>query len=162
MVGQNYSRVNATGRSSSRIRRQRSRNDNYVTHYRALLESSAFRALSFAARRVLDRLEVEHLRHGGRENGQLICTYTDFEQWGVRRGSIPGAIRELVALGFLEVVSQGRRSSAQFRAPHVYRLTHVHGNLKPTDEWEKIGSDEEAREVIRAANPRRKFRKPAA
>jgi hypothetical protein len=46
-----------------------------------MLESPAFRALSFAGHKFLARLEIEHLHHAGRENGRLIVTYDQFAEW---------------------------------------------------------------------------------
>ena len=39
--------------------------------------------LSLTARRILDTLEIEHCRRGGRENGKLVCTYDDLENSGI-------------------------------------------------------------------------------
>jgi hypothetical protein len=55
----------------------------FVMHHVTMLTSPAWRELSYAARRALDRLEVEHLSHGAKENGNLICTKTDFVKWGI-------------------------------------------------------------------------------
>lgn len=106
------------------------------------------------ARRLLDRLELEHMRHGGAENGNLPCTYTDFEQARIRRASIALAIRQAVALGFLEVVKQGYLSASGFRSPSLYRLTYVHGcgqSPPPTDEWRQIKTAEEAAAALTEA-----------
>ena len=40
-----------------------------------LMESEAFRALSPNSRRLLDRVLIEHIHHGGVENGQLMATH---------------------------------------------------------------------------------------
>ena len=72
-----------------------------------------FLGLSLAARRILDVLEIEHCRHGRRDNGRLVCTYSNFEQGGVRRGSICGALRELVAVGLIEITRSGRRQGPE-------------------------------------------------
>ena len=59
------------------------------------------RVLTLSERRALDRLELEHMDHGGAENGKLPVTYADLEKWGVRPDSIAGAIRALEALGLI-------------------------------------------------------------
>jgi hypothetical protein len=79
------------------------------------------------ARMVLDRLEVEHMLHGGAEIGNLACTYFDFEKAGIRRASIALAIRQCVAMGFAVVMEQGGRAISDVRWPSRYRLTHVPG-----------------------------------
>src|SRR3954447_23862008 len=95
---------------------------NFVAHRREMRESAAWRNLPDNARRILDRLEVEHMRHGGAENGALPCTYSDFVAAGVRRASVSLAIRQCVALGFLVVTHRGGRSNAEYRNPSRYRL----------------------------------------
>jgi hypothetical protein len=68
-----------------------------------MLESPAYRVLSLSARRVLDRLDIEFAHHGGTDNGRLPVTYDDFERYGIDRHAIAPAIREVAALGFVEV-----------------------------------------------------------
>lgn len=119
----------------------------FITHKREMRESAAWRALPDNARRVLDRLELEHLRHGGAENGKLICTYADFERAGLRRASVSLAIRQATALGFIVIERQGYRTSAEFRAPSLYRLTYVYGcgsSPNPTDDWHRIKDEAQA------------------
>jgi len=45
---------------------------------REMLESPAWRAMDMlAARRVVERIILEHMAHAGTENGNLIVTYAD-------------------------------------------------------------------------------------
>ena len=89
----------------------------FAAHRIDMLRSPAWRVLSLSARRVLDRLEIEHADHGGAENGRLPVTYEDFHQYGIHRHAIGPAIREVVALGFAEITEaqgwQCRVSQAQ-------------------------------------------------
>ena len=71
-----------------------------------MLESPAHRVLSLSAHRVLHRLEIELGHHGGTENGNLQTTYEQFVDFGIHRHSIASAIRELVALGFIQVTEK--------------------------------------------------------
>jgi hypothetical protein len=113
-----------------------------------MLESPAYRVLSLSARRVLDRLEIEHGHHGGTENGKLPVTYNDFEKYGIHRHAIGPAIREAVALGFLEVTEIGRAGNAEFRAPSKYRMTYRHtDDAAATDDWRRIETMEQAETV---------------
>ena len=119
-------------------------------------ESPAWRAASDDVRRLLDRIQLEHMRHGGRENGNLAVTYDDFAKAGLRRrGDVSRAIREAVALGFLEVTRQGGKSSGGFKFPSTYRLTYVFGKhpgaTTPTDEWAAVETDAQAQERLAAA-----------
>jgi hypothetical protein len=99
------------------------------------------RGLSLTARRVLDTLEIENSRHFGKENGNLLCTYTDFNRFVTRR-CIRKALDELIAAGLIEITRLGRRSYADLRNPSLYRLTYLHtfknGQwVSPTHEWKK-------------------------
>lgn len=108
----------------------------FIPHRVEMIESTAYGCLSHAARRVLDRLECEHAGHGGMENGNLPCTYSDFERFGLRRKSIAPAIAELVAAGFLEVTVKGRGGNAAYRNSSRYRLTYLATKkTAPTDDW---------------------------
>src|SRR6266516_5120824 len=73
-----------------------------------MMESPAYMALGGSARKVLDRLEIEHAHHGGNDNGKLPCTYEHFVDYGVHRLAIGPALRELEALGFIEITERGR------------------------------------------------------
>jgi hypothetical protein len=117
-----------------------------------MLRSPAWSVLSLSARRVLDRIEIEHADHGGNDNGRLPVTYDDFECCGIHRHSIAAAIREIAALGFAEITERGRAGNAEFRSPHKFRLTYLHvGRAPPTNEWQRIKTVEEAQALARAA-----------
>ena len=90
-------------------RRKTSIDGQFIAHRVEMLNSAAHAALSHAARRILDRLEIEHASNGGVENGNLACTFDDFARAGIRRRSIAAAIRELERLGFLEITQRGRK-----------------------------------------------------
>ena len=98
-----------------------------------MLESPAYRVLSLSAHKVLSRLEIEHVQHGGRDNGKLPCTYQHFEEYGVYVNAIGAAIRELEALGFVEVTHRGVGGNANERTPSLYRLTYRHVDGTPGD-----------------------------
>lgn len=117
-----------------------------------MIRSPAMRVLSLSARRVLERLEVEMADHGGTENGRLPVTYADLVEWGIDRHAIAPAIRELVALGFIEVTERGRAGNAEYRTPSLYRLTFRHTKYAgPTDDWRQIETIEGAQALAIAA-----------
>jgi hypothetical protein len=124
----------------------------FIAHRMAMLESAAWRTLSFTARRILDRIEIEHGRHGGVENGKLPVTYDDFAEFGIRRKAISSGLFELVALGFIEITQRGRMAAAQFHVSSKYRLTYIFTRQdgQPTDEWSKFTSDVEALAAVKA------------
>jgi hypothetical protein len=111
------------------------RGDNFIKRRLCLNESAAMAQLTLAAHRVLLRLEIELLHHGGTNNGKLICTYDDFVAFGIRRHAIAPAIRLLVKVGLVEITVRGWRLAAHGR-PARYRITYLEAFGKPpTDEW---------------------------
>jgi hypothetical protein len=117
-----------------------------------MIKSPAWSVLSLSARRVLDRIEIEHADHGGNDNGRLPVTYDDFERYGIHRHAIRAAIQETVALGFAEITERGRAGNAEFRSPHKFRLTYFHqGRAPPTNEWQRIKTPEDAEALAKAA-----------
>ncbi len=109
---------------SNRAKRRNSISGQFAARLIEMIESPAFRVLSLSARRVLDRVEIELAHHGGNDNGQLPVTYDNFEAYGIHRHAVGPAIRETVALGFLEVTESGRAGNAEFRRPNLFRLTY--------------------------------------
>jgi hypothetical protein len=118
-----------------------------------MMESPAYRVLSLSAHRVLDRVCIELACHGGNDNGKLPCTYADFMAYGIDRHAIPPAIRELVALGFLEVTQAGRPGAGDARWPNLFRITWVNSksSARPTHEWRQHQTLEQADFVASAA-----------
>jgi hypothetical protein len=117
-----------------------------------MLRSPAWRILSLSARRVLDRVEIEHADHGGQDNGRLPVTFQDFEDYGVHRHAIRPAISECEALGFLELTERGRAGNGEWRKPNIFRLTYRHTKAAPpTDDWERIASIEDAERIAKRA-----------
>ena len=99
----------------------------FVRHFGEMLASPAWRHLPHGAKALLSRLELEHTNQSGTKNGELIVIYSDFDAFGIRRKSLPKYISQSVALGFLEVMEQGKRAIADYRIPARYRLTYVDG-----------------------------------
>jgi hypothetical protein len=117
-----------------------------------MLMSPAYRQMSLSARRVLDRIEIEFAHHGGTNNGRLPVTYDDFASYGIHRHCIAPAIRELEALGFIQVTEVGRAGNAEWRRPNLFRLTHRSMDRNPvTNEWARIQNEEQAQDLARRA-----------
>jgi hypothetical protein len=124
-----------------------------------MLESPAYRALSLSALRVITRIEIELAHHGGTDNGLLPVTYDDFERYGIHRQAIASAIREVVALGFVEITEHGRAGNAEWRTPSRYRLTYRPAKDKPakglsddgTHEWRRIKDQQQAELIAKLA-----------
>jgi hypothetical protein len=124
-----------------------------------MMNSPAYRVLSLAAHRILSRLEIELAQHGGKseENGNLPCTYDHFVEYGVNHNQIAPAIRELVALGFIQVTRKGSAGNAEYRQPTLFLLTYrPFGSHKYVGNgWRRIGDIVEAEAVATAARSRR-------
>jgi hypothetical protein len=118
-----------------------------------MMESPPYRVLSLSGRRVLDRIMIELGHHGGNDNGKLPVTYEHFEEYGIHRHAVAPAIRELEALGFLEVTQRGRSGTGEFRSPNLFRLTCVNckSTPNPTHEWRRISDIETAESKAREA-----------
>lgn len=127
-----------------------------------MMRSDAWRDLSINGRRMLDLLEVEHLAHGGYENGNLMITYDQFVAGGIRRGSIFATIAELERLGWIEVSRGGYRGFAR-SWPHRFRLTHRRTRIRPengapylveaTHDWRRYHYEKSDRMVSEPAPP---------
>jgi hypothetical protein len=117
------------------------------------LDSPAYRALSLSGHRVLARIQIEHARHGGKENGKLPVTFKDFEEYGIHRHAIAPAIREAEALGFIRITQLGRAGNGEFRLPNKFALTHLpsDGQVDATNDWRRIKTIEEAMAIGDAA-----------
>ncbi len=143
--------------TATRPRRRTMFEGAWIGHLAEMRKSPAWRVLSLSARRVLDRLEIENAEHGGAENGRLIVTFNQFVEFGVDRHAIAPAIRELVALGFVEVTEQGSGGNREFHRPSRYRLTHLRtkDREKPPHEWRRVKTDAQAAELARNARAER-------
>jgi hypothetical protein len=123
-----------------------------------MLQSPGFRALSLTARKILDLLEIElHAGHGGNpfENAKgLPLTYDQIiKALGCDRHAVAAAIREVIALGFVELIREGCAGNAGERQPALYRLTYQHSgsNYLITNEWKRFKTVEEAEAAARQA-----------
>jgi len=95
--------------------------EQFVWLPRELLETKLWAGLTISARRTLDRLMLEHVSHGGVANGELSVSYRQFEKFGVSRNSVSRGIKELEAVGLIEVRRRGRIAGQN--AANFYRLT---------------------------------------
>jgi hypothetical protein len=117
-----------------------------------MVESQAWAAMSLAARRVVDRIAIEHMKHGGTRNGMLTVTFDDFEAFGIRRKSIAPAIRIAVTLGVLDITHRGRRAYGVAGSASTYGLTWLpRCDATPaSNRWQRIATMAEAKARISA------------
>jgi hypothetical protein len=135
----------------------------------AMLRSPAMRVLSLSGRRILDRIEIELASHGGRDNGKLPVTFCNFEEFGIgNRSAIARGIREVCALGFVELTRPGRAGNGEFRISNLFRLTYLPAHGKgPAHEWRRIETIEDAEKIAKKVrrtieSRRRKNKTPVA
>jgi hypothetical protein len=88
-----------------------------------MMEAPGWSVLSLAARRILDRIEIEQAHHGGKDNGKLPVTFDQFVAYGMHRHSIGPALRELCALGYIEITEHGRAGNGEWRRPNLRLVT---------------------------------------
>ena len=88
--------------------------EQFVKLPRELLESDAWRSLSINARRVVDFLMIEHLRHGGRENGNLKAPKHQLVASGIGTHQVTAAIRETEERGLVECHRHGMRVASTY------------------------------------------------
>ncbi|WP_417467844.1 hypothetical protein [Maricaulis sp.] len=158
MTATGFKKHDQTGRSSGarKSSRRTTIQGQFAPRTIEMLESPAYRALSQSAHRVMSRIEIEFAHHGGTDNGRLPVTYDHFEEYGIHRRSIAPAIRELCALGFIEVTEAGKAGNREYRRPNLFRLTFRHTErLGPTEDWRRITTSEEAESLQRGARLQR-------
>jgi hypothetical protein len=145
----------ATGRSTGRFADPRFRKLNkpppgepWLWLTREILESFAWRALSNAGQKIVSRIGIEHLSHGGCQNGDLPVTYRDFERYGIGKNSIFAALAEASELGLIERTAAGRQAWGESKgSPARYALSWLpfHDGRPATNRWRRFGSLAEAR-----------------
>jgi hypothetical protein len=123
-----------------------------------MLESPAWRALSGAAQKIVFRVAIEHMGHAGTENGNLVVTYDQFADYGVRRSSIARAIREAEHLGWIRVVQRGRGGNSEFRRASRYALAWLPtaDGLLAGNAWKRFAGSEPADMVLLTRKARSK------
>jgi hypothetical protein len=119
--------------SSAKAARTALGHRGFVPHTAELLQSKAWRARSIQLAKLLDRLEIEHIAHAGKENGFLKVTYSQFVEYGISRRKIKTAIEEGEQLGLLKVTAQGSylvKGSIE-RRPSTYQLMYLPWKFVP-------------------------------
>jgi hypothetical protein len=105
----------------------------FVKLPRNLLGSDAWRSLSINARRLLDFLMIEHMRHGGKANGRLIAPWRQLCDFGIGDHFIGSAIEECDRVG----LAFCRRGVG--RAPTLFTLAWLqlaNGDKPPDAKWQ--------------------------
>jgi len=107
--------------------------EQFVKMPRALLQSDAWRTLGINERRVADFLMLEHMRHGGRKNGDLIAPQRQLVQHGIGGRFIAAAFHSLETRGLVRC----RRHDAY--SPNTYELTWLPCRGGPAvNDWQQF------------------------
>ena len=121
----------------------------WVWHTLDLLSSVAWRGRSINCTRLIDFLEIEHLRHGGNENGALLAPYIQLVNFGITRRLIAATIREAEKRGLVRVERGGKRGTtmtelSRYRLTFLWTKTRKNGFWDwqlPTDDWKHVKGD---------------------
>jgi hypothetical protein len=125
--------------------------ENWIWTTATMLESPAWRAMPGHAVKVVMRIALEHLKHGGIENGDLPTTYNDFVRFGVRRARIREAIMIAIHLGWIERVSVGETPwHGNIREPGKFALTWLpkRDGTQASNKWTRFTTMAEARAAV--------------
>ncbi len=123
--------------------------EQFVKMPRSLLESEAYHGLGIGGRRVLDFLVLEHLRKGGKKNGELKATYRQLADYGVS-GHVNDTITDLERRGLI-------LCNRVYRVATTYTLTWLGlpGGKMPEARWKAYRDPGLHRPVARRSQPKR-------
>jgi hypothetical protein len=115
---------------------------------------------------VISRIEYEHLKHGGKDNGRLPVTYEDFAEFGLSTEAAVRGVLFAEGLGFISV-TVATEIKSNIRPPNLYSLGWLPlCDMTPAARtWQKFKTVEEAQQVvdrIKDARKRRPCRQRAA
>jgi hypothetical protein len=119
-------------RSPEQALNQPPTDQSWVWQSRALRESDAWRSPGINARRFIDFLLLEHMKHGGQANGRLKAPQRHFEVFGIGARYVTEAIREPEELGLVD------SNHPRQRVATTYALTWLplHDGTPATNRWQ--------------------------
>ena len=127
------------------------------------MESREWRKMSINARRIMECLLIANKNLCYEKNGELRVSVREFEQHGVNRRFVSGAIKELVAAELLAVKPGKHRGLKS--PPNFYRLTFL-GTIdgpatwKPAERPAEIGAEPKNQKRSAKPMPKRSFPAP--
>ena len=134
------------GRASRRNNKDRKlngppKNSPWIWLTAELLNCIAWRSMGINCSRLISHLLIEHCNHKGLENGRLLSTYSQLQDYGLTKSKIRKAIEEAESLGLVKH-KRGRKIEA-LNQPNSYRLTFYPDSERghATNEWKSITKD---------------------
>jgi hypothetical protein len=95
---------------------------------RSLIQSDAWRSAGINTRRFVDFLLLEHMAHGGKENGKLKAPYGQLEQFNINARFVSEAIAEAEKLGLVDCHRGGMRVATTYTINWLPRLRRITTN----------------------------------
>ena len=114
-----------------KLREKRNRppeGEPFIWLTRELVESDAWQTAPIWTIRFVFRLMVEHMAHGGCENGNLVCTHRDCYQWGIRKATVRKAQIDAIQRGLVYRTQKGCASTGAGRRPSKFGLGWLPGH----------------------------------
>jgi hypothetical protein len=111
---------------------------SWVWITREVLESEAWRTAPLRTTRFVFRLMVEHLAHGGNENGRLPCTTADCVRWGITKKHVKATQADAIKRGLVYRTEKGRGGgTASIRTPSRFGLGWIgaHDGSSAPNRW---------------------------
>ena len=107
--------------------------EQFIKIPREVLESDAFGSLGINGFRVVRFLMIEHMRRGGRQNGNLKAPHRQLVAFGIAPRLVTDAIREAEESGLVVCHRHGLRIAT------TYELTwlHLHDGSAPRNAWQE-------------------------
>lgn len=124
---------------------------SFVPHRLELVVSFPWRKRPIPLMRIIERLEIEDMRHAGGENGNLYVSYTQFVAYGISRSAIRPMLDLGVEIGLIAII-QAENWVGDLRPENAYRLTYLpaKGQKAPSDEWRYV-TDERVAKAVKIA-----------
>jgi hypothetical protein len=103
----------------------------FVMLPRSLIQSDAWRSAGINTRRFMDFLLLEHMAHGGKENGKLKATDRQLQNFGIGTHYVTAAIKEAEKLGLVDCHRGGMRVATTYTVTWL----RLHDGTAASNRW---------------------------
>jgi hypothetical protein len=118
---------------------------------RELLISDAWRSQGINARRFVDFLLIEHMRHGGKDNGKLLAPYRQLGAFGIGDRRVSEAIAEAEEIGLVDC----RRAGLRVATTYTLTWLPMHDGTTPSNRWREYRRPETLPDKGKADSPKK-------